>query len=858
MNAVDGFAVSWAGAMVRACWEGGVALGLVWCVSHAWPTLSPRIRCWLWRVAYLKLIVALLWTTPVPLPVLPVEASPAHTATTDLSALRLDMDSYPGAVESFPPGSPSPPPRETPSKVARWLLILWLVGVACFSVRVTQRWWRMSRLRHASRPVQDDRLAGCLRELCRRVGVRDVPDLLTHADIRSPFLLGVFHPVIILPSPLLRQCTLTEIALILAHELAHRRRQDLAWAWLPTLAQVAFFFHPLTWLAYREWWLAQEMACDEHAIGATGAGVEAYRNLLLKVAVPFHTPQHGLAAVGAVQSYQSLKRRLMAMKHFKRVPTGRLLAVGSVLAVLAVAGIVPWQLTAQAPQEQAVREEDVPKEVLAAWRSKLQKPLTFEHAVHDPLQNVLEFLSDRFDVRIRIDHAAFEKQHKAKAVGDQNVWLPKQSKVPMGVVLGALVGQVGGTYELKKDGIQIIPAPRGTTLLERLSRPGPGKNSLLERPLSARSKEAVELREKLSKPVTLEKGIEGNTVLQETLEYLADLFELNIIIDEWAFKSTGTDRIVDQPISMPRLERVPLRMLLDNLCKQINSTYAVMDNIVVIGPQVPPAAREKQKEAPPEQAWKTEFRRDYGLKEGEVLKRIAAPFPASRADYCKSLKADFPDEDFANVTMSYRWDGKNTEFWSLAPDSNGETLITLLSCLGIPSQEAEVDEDWRLKQIPGEFVTRAGAPPERVSPRLEQILRQELKLPVRLTLREVERQVIVVGGKYESKPRANRQANQIDLFAVKLNEDEGAGGGAGTFDEFLAATGSYIGRRLVNELAETPKGRISWSFHNSTRVLPGPDPNQDADGVLKNVTAQTGLTFKTEKRKVRVLFVEKG
>ena len=117
--------------------------------------------------------------------------------------------------------------------------------------------------------------------------------------------------------------------------------------------------------------------------------------------------------------------------------------------------------------------------------------------------------------------------------------------------------------------------------------------------------------------------------------------------------------------------------------------------------------------------------------------------------------------------------------------------------------------------------------------------------------------MIVVGGKYESKPRANRKANEVDLFAVKPNDDEGAGGGTGTFDEFLVNAGSYIGRRIVSDVTEKPKARITWYNHNSTIVLPGPDPNQDPDGVLKNITAQTGLTFKTEKRKVRVLIVEK-
>jgi hypothetical protein len=121
------------------------------------------------------------------------------------------------------------------------------------------------------------------------------------------------------------------------------------------------------------------------------------------------------------------------------------------------------------------------------------------------------------------------------------------------------------------------------------------------------------------------------------------------------------------------IQKVPLPTLLQLLCKQINSTYVIIDNLIVIGPQP--------------SVWKAEFHRSYGLKQGEVLRRLAAPFPASRADYCKFLKAGFfPNMDFANVTMSYRWDGKNVEFWSLTPESGGVPLVTLLECMGVPSQ----------------------------------------------------------------------------------------------------------------------------------------------------------------------------
>src|SRR2546426_12374848 len=73
------FAAGWAGAIGRACWQGGVAIAIVWALCRLFPRLSGRIQCWLWRLAYLKLLVALLWALPLPLPLLP-PGPPALTA----------------------------------------------------------------------------------------------------------------------------------------------------------------------------------------------------------------------------------------------------------------------------------------------------------------------------------------------------------------------------------------------------------------------------------------------------------------------------------------------------------------------------------------------------------------------------------------------------------------------------------------------------------------------------------------------------------------------------------------------------------------------------------------------------------
>ena len=46
--------------MARACWQGGLAILVAWALTRAFPRLSTTLRCWLWRLAYLKLLLALV------------------------------------------------------------------------------------------------------------------------------------------------------------------------------------------------------------------------------------------------------------------------------------------------------------------------------------------------------------------------------------------------------------------------------------------------------------------------------------------------------------------------------------------------------------------------------------------------------------------------------------------------------------------------------------------------------------------------------------------------------------------------------------------------------------------------------
>ncbi|TMQ29437.1 MAG: hypothetical protein E6K70_25685, partial [Planctomycetota bacterium] len=70
------------------------------------------------------------------------------------------------------------------------------------------------------------------------------------------------------------------------------------------------------------------------------------------------------------------------------------------------------------------------------------------------------------------------------------------------------------------------------------------------------------MREKLSKPISLDKAIDKNTPLKDALEFLSDRYDLTILIDTPAFKQEQVDNVEDLPVGLPRMSQVSLSTVL--------------------------------------------------------------------------------------------------------------------------------------------------------------------------------------------------------------------------------------------------------------------------------------------------------
>ena len=218
----------WGTACWRMCWQGGLALLIVFAICRLFPKIPARFQCWLWRLAYLKLLLTLLWSGTIPLPILPqrtplplpVINAPVFTAT---HVPTISTPTLPPALvtpfaehASLPaPASAVQPqfPHITPLSA---VMLLWLIGMLWGGYRLLLAWRHVRRLRHAAQPIADENAQQALVDICAAFRLHRMPALLA-GPVETPVLLGGWRPCILLPHEQITEDA-SSLRMMLAHE----------------------------------------------------------------------------------------------------------------------------------------------------------------------------------------------------------------------------------------------------------------------------------------------------------------------------------------------------------------------------------------------------------------------------------------------------------------------------------------------------------------------------------------------------------------------------------------------------------------------------------------------------------------
>ena len=150
--------------------------------------------------------------------------------------------------------------------------VLWAAGtIVCVGSFIFS--YLRSRNRFASSlPVTDERMLALFNEACKETGALQNAELRQSDEIHVPLTYGVMHPVVLIPKTCLCADVMddAQMRFVLAHELCHVRRHDVALKFALAAAVCLHWFNPMAWIM---WVLAMrdiELACDEAVVRLLG------------------------------------------------------------------------------------------------------------------------------------------------------------------------------------------------------------------------------------------------------------------------------------------------------------------------------------------------------------------------------------------------------------------------------------------------------------------------------------------------------------------------------------------------------------------------------------------------------------
>lgn len=261
----------------------------------------------------------------------------------------------------------------------------------------------------------------------------------------------------------------------------------------------------------------------------------------------------------------------------------------------------------------------------------------------------------------------------------------------------------------------------------------------------------------------------------------------------------------------------------------------------------------------------------YRLDDDQNIKRIAPPFPDSRAKWYKAAHpSQYQSIPAGPDLLTFHYSEGNLESWRMV--FGGQHIGSIVETMfDTYPQNIAGPSDFLSTQITGDWVVRPEAKGEKLLPELSTIFNDQLKLNVKMRFEDQEREVYVMKGKYKFKPlpefvpkedalrRAYSQYDTIQIFGAKAFPDGGAGGGTGTFQLFNQWLGRWIDVPIVIEATNLPEQNVSFRLHAPSPATPVElQIAHDPDLVLATISSQTGLEFVKEKRKVRMLVIEPG
>lgn len=422
-NGLDSLANAWAVWMSAMSWQVVILAAVVLLITETMRKGPASLRYALWGLVLLKLLLPPALGTPWSVGTVTERLGGVTVpAPASAPAPQLSGEAIASEPVAFTPteervvesGRQLAPMRAVYGQLslAEKLFLVWLTGAIGFAALILIQYWRYRRRVFASLSEPSAELLRLFEEQHALLRVRGSVRLLLSDAVTTPAVFGAWRPSILLPADSVERFSDSELRFVLAHELAHVRRGDLALGWAAAALTCLYWFHPLVWLVNAQLRREREMACDDLVLKTTKQDGERYASTILRVAESFKgwVPT-GAGVLGLIELYDHLLHRVRSATDERRVRRMGWKAAPWLLTVALVTPMGVWQSSgAMADQEESAEAQAAAPADDTSAATNLEAAVDAEIAAHysETHPEVQEFV-----------------RRTAVSFGRSDLWLPE-------------------------------------------------------------------------------------------------------------------------------------------------------------------------------------------------------------------------------------------------------------------------------------------------------------------------------------------------------------------------------------------------------------------------------------------------
>ncbi|MEN6625638.1 MAG: M56 family metallopeptidase [Candidatus Sumerlaeia bacterium] len=854
---------------------------------------NPRWRVLVWRLAMAGLILIApaewllpklrLTVEPPPTPISAVSPAPGDPAMPS-AARPVEVQTFETAAPALPP----PPPSVVQTIAGHPLEIAvaaWLIAVILIAARSAYVVLRVRRLVRSASPAPDA-IRHMGRSIAEALGCR-APDVRLTKDLLSPFVAGIARPVVVVPALLTEADRRDDLPAILAHELAHIRSRDLAWMALARWISILLWFHPLAWWMRR----AHSAACEEVSDGVAAehaGGAPAYSRALAStflelvvdaphpVGVPLIRPSEIMRRIQTLR--RGIRTHRLARKKAVACTVAGILLVTSLTCIQFVHADKPEPAPGSVPAGQAQSSPDNPMSIRLSdgnifelvgicdyyknknlwWRpdgTSMAAP--FASTGSRLSWNADDSLVLVFRSRSRSERSGFG----LSIHGSQTTSWANDLRNAAGEVIPDLQALVV-THPSVDETTTSIQAyvDDGPMVLQAVYR-GKDKQDLRIDGKTMTINPPADVRGSVQVAASLPRMPAGTTLRAIAFDKRGKQYDGVNVNDRWSQTGHTCDLRFHNLMAadFDRIEfslQPQTRVVIQNvsLSPDVKSKVHVE---VKKAPMLTPASQELAGAAGtpvPVAEWRKKFDSVYRLGKDEYIKYLPPPFIPERLQY-------YSDDDPRQAqyipkgpdAMIFRWDQLLRKEATLFGSPQRISWV-LHNVIGLKSFDYDCPAELLKFNITGDWITRQGADTEKLLDGFVRVMESQFQRKITVKKRTIVREVIVAKGTLNIRPREDR-AIFIDVYVDQISPS-GRIGGCGDITQSLGAIGDLIGVAIIDE---SNPGRaynyINRRIHPDTRNRDFTSNPTLIDKLLNNLSRQTSLEFKKERRPVEVWFI---